>query len=53
LDPIDPAHYPDADPKALKKITAEKMGDALISHQATWINPASLKPKNDGGNLVR
>ncbi len=53
LDPIDPAHYPDADPKALKKITAEKMGDALIAHQATWINPASLKPKNDGGNLVR
>jgi 1-acyl-sn-glycerol-3-phosphate acyltransferase len=52
LEPIDPTDFPDADPKALKKITAEKMADGLIAYKATWINPALFKPKNDGGHLV-
>lgn len=38
LDPIDPAHYPDADYKALKKIAENKMSEKLMQYKATWIH---------------
>ena len=39
LEPIDPADYPEADPKALKAIAKQKMADKLIEYRASWINP--------------
>lgn len=38
LDPINPADYPDADVKALKQITADRMSKKLIEYRATWIS---------------
>jgi 1-acyl-sn-glycerol-3-phosphate acyltransferase len=38
LEPIDPADYPNADHKALKKIAEEKMSSKLIEYKASWIN---------------
>lgn len=37
LDPIDPADYPGADPKALKAIAKQKMSEKLIEYKASWI----------------
>ena len=39
LEPIDPADYPGADPKALKAIAKQKMADKLIEYSASWISP--------------
>jgi 1-acyl-sn-glycerol-3-phosphate acyltransferase len=38
LDPIDPAQYPDADYKALKKIVEAKLSEKLLQYKATWID---------------
>jgi 1-acyl-sn-glycerol-3-phosphate acyltransferase len=38
LEPIDPAQYPDADYKALKKIVEVKMSQKLLEYKATWIH---------------
>ncbi len=48
LDPIDPAAYPEADPRELKRITAEKMAFALITYKATWISEFYLENHNHG-----
>lgn len=38
LDPIDPAQYPYADYKALKKIVEAKLSEKLLQYKATWID---------------
>jgi 1-acyl-sn-glycerol-3-phosphate acyltransferase len=38
LDPIDPAQYPNADYKALKKIVEAKLSEKLLQYKATWID---------------
>jgi 1-acyl-sn-glycerol-3-phosphate acyltransferase len=48
LDPIDPSAFPQADPRELKRITAEKMASALIAYKATWISEFYLENKNHG-----
>jgi len=37
IDPIDPADYPGADPKALKAIAKQKMSEKLLEYRASWI----------------
>ena len=39
LAPIDPADYPNADPKFLKSILEKQMSDKLIAYKASWIHP--------------
>jgi 1-acyl-sn-glycerol-3-phosphate acyltransferase len=48
LDPIDPLAYPEAEPRELKRITAEKMASALITYKATWISDFYLENNNHG-----
>lgn len=40
LKTIDPADYPQADPKVLKSILEKQMSEKLIALKATWINPS-------------
>ncbi len=44
LDPIDPAQYPDADHKALKKIAELKMTEKLLEYKASWIHQKYYQP---------
>lgn len=52
LEPVNPLDYPEADSKELKRLTAEKMANALIELKATWINPSFLEHKNKGEHVV-
>jgi 1-acyl-sn-glycerol-3-phosphate acyltransferase len=52
LAPIDPSDFPGIDPKSLKQITEQKMDDALIRYEASWINQDYLQTEKRGKDVV-
>jgi 1-acyl-sn-glycerol-3-phosphate acyltransferase len=52
LEPVDPSDFPGADPKSLKQITEQKMADALIRYEGSWIRKDLLQSEKRGKNVV-